>query len=162
MTGRATVAFVTGRWPYASGSVSARAECAAPATSQKEMGTPPLTTAGIQAVRLVYVPADRVKIHDETWDVTNSGLVGTGSHDFSIDGVFVPLASGMLVKDAAGTASPACDPPVGISLARSDHAAFSATLNFDREDAHEAPAAAFCLAPTAPAAHSHHIRRIGR
>jgi indole-3-acetate monooxygenase len=39
-------------------------------------------------VRLVYVPADRARILEETWDV--SGLVGTGSHDFSIDGVFVP------------------------------------------------------------------------
>ena len=71
----------------------------------------PLTTAGIPEVRLVYVPADRVKIHDETSDWVSS-LV---------------------------TASPARDPPVGISLARFDHAAFSATLNFNRRMRHENP-----------------------
>src|SRR5260370_742525 len=44
---------------------------------------------GRPATRLVFVPADRARIHD-TWRV--SGLRGTGSHDYSLEGVMVPAA----------------------------------------------------------------------
>ena len=41
------------------------------------------------ATRLVFVPAERTRIHD-TWRV--SGLRGTGSHDYSLERVPVPAA----------------------------------------------------------------------
>ena len=88
--GKATVCpggfVVTGRWPYASGCQHSSWMFGACHVTEGEHTR--LTVAGIPEVRLVYVPADRVKILEETWDV--SGLVGTGSHDFSMDGVFVP------------------------------------------------------------------------
>jgi alkylation response protein AidB-like acyl-CoA dehydrogenase len=88
--GKATVSgggyVVTGRWPYASGCQHSSWMFGACHVTEGDRTR--LTTAGIPEVRLVYVPVDRVKILEETWDV--SGLVGTGSHDFSIDRVFVP------------------------------------------------------------------------
>ena len=88
--GKATVCtggyVVTGRWPYASGCQHSSWMFGACQVTEGDRTR--LTTAGIPEVRLIYVPTDRVKIHEETWDV--SGLVGTGSHDFSIDGAFVP------------------------------------------------------------------------
>src|SRR5260370_1048923 len=44
---------------------------------------------GRPTTRLVFVPVDGARIHD-TWRV--SGLRGTGSHDYSLDGVMVPAA----------------------------------------------------------------------
>jgi alkylation response protein AidB-like acyl-CoA dehydrogenase len=90
LVGKATVRtggyVVTGRWPYASGCQHSSWMFGASQVTEGDQKR--VTTAGIPEVRLVYVPADRVEIHEETWDV--SGLVGTGSHDFSIDGAFAP------------------------------------------------------------------------
>ena len=49
---------------------------------------PRVTTAGTPEMRVVHVPREKVTILDDTWDV--SGLVGTGSHDFVVEPLFVP------------------------------------------------------------------------
>ena len=76
---------VSGRWPFASGCRHATwllAHCVVAAGARRRAGGRPTT-------RLVFVPVDRARIHD-TWRV--SGLRGTGSHDYSLDGVLVPAA----------------------------------------------------------------------
>jgi len=76
---------VSGRWPFASGCRHATwllAHCVVAAGARRRAGGRPTT-------RLVFVPVDRARIHD-TWRV--SGLRGTGSHDYSLDGVMVPAA----------------------------------------------------------------------
>ena len=75
---------VSGRWPFASGCRHATwllAHCLVPGRRPRVSARP--------ASRLVFVPVDRARIHD-TWRV--SGLRGTGSHDYSLDGVMVPAA----------------------------------------------------------------------
>ena len=75
---------VSGRWPFASGCQHATwllAHCVVPGGRRRAGGRP--------TTRLVFVPADRARIHD-TWRV--SGLRGTGSHDYSLEGVMVPAA----------------------------------------------------------------------
>ena len=67
----------TGRWAFASGCQHADWFVAHCFVDDGRM--PPL--------RMMVVPASEVEIVD-TWTV--SGLCGTGSHDFTIDGVFVP------------------------------------------------------------------------
>jgi alkylation response protein AidB-like acyl-CoA dehydrogenase len=77
---------VSGRWPYASGCQHCGwllAFC-----HVIEGDQPRLTTAGVPEVRMVHIPAEKVTILEDTWDV--SGLVGTGSHDFVVEQVFVP------------------------------------------------------------------------
>ncbi len=51
--------------------------------------TPRLTPSGTPEVRTLLVPAESATIID-TWSVV--GMCGTGSHDFVVDGVFVPAA----------------------------------------------------------------------
>jgi alkylation response protein AidB-like acyl-CoA dehydrogenase len=91
-TGRATVAeggyFVSGRWPYASGSQHCTwlfGFC-----HVLEAGQPRLTSTGVPEIRVVHVPAAQATILEDTWEV--SGLAGTGSHDFTVAHVFVPDA----------------------------------------------------------------------
>jgi hypothetical protein len=55
----------------------------------QENGTSRPGVAGLPEMRLVFVLADRGRIHD-TWQV--SGLRGTGSHDYSIENVDVSVA----------------------------------------------------------------------
>jgi len=79
---------VSGRWPYASGCQ----HCAwLFGFCHVVEGTQPrLSTAGVPEVQVVHVPREQVTILDDTWDV--SGLAGTGSHDFTLERVFVPEA----------------------------------------------------------------------
>jgi alkylation response protein AidB-like acyl-CoA dehydrogenase len=75
----------TGRWPFASGSTHATwlgGECAI-----TRDGAPVKDDEGREVVRLLFFPLADVTIHD-TWHT--SGLRGTGSHDFSVEGAFVP------------------------------------------------------------------------
>jgi alkylation response protein AidB-like acyl-CoA dehydrogenase len=51
---------------------------------------PRSATAGVPEVWVMHVPAEKVTILEDTWDV--SGLAGTGSHDFVLEQVFVPEA----------------------------------------------------------------------
>jgi alkylation response protein AidB-like acyl-CoA dehydrogenase len=77
---------VSGRWSYASGCQ----HCAwLAAFCQVFDGDMPRTRDDGPDIRVVVVPAKSVTIHD-TWDV--SGLAGTGSHDFTIEPLFVPAA----------------------------------------------------------------------
>lgn len=76
---------VSGRWSYSSG--CQHSSWLAVFCHVFEGGAPRLTEAGTPEVRVAFVPTKEAVIHD-TWDV--SGLAGTGSHDFTIDAVFVP------------------------------------------------------------------------
>jgi alkylation response protein AidB-like acyl-CoA dehydrogenase len=90
--GRATVVEggyrVSGRWPYASG--SQHCTWLFGGCHVYDGGQPRLTTPEMPEVRVVHVPAAQATILEETWDV--SGLSGTGSHDFTLEHVFVPEA----------------------------------------------------------------------
>jgi len=75
----------SGRWPYASGCQ----HCTwlfglCNAFEGDEMR---LTPEGDPEVRAVFVPVSQATILD-TWEV--SGLAGTGSHDFTLEQIFVP------------------------------------------------------------------------
>jgi alkylation response protein AidB-like acyl-CoA dehydrogenase len=76
---------VSGRWPFASGIHHATWIAAGCVIYD---GTQPRTTAeGKPAVVYVYVPTTAATILD-TWQV--GGMRGTGSADYTLDGVFVP------------------------------------------------------------------------
>jgi alkylation response protein AidB-like acyl-CoA dehydrogenase len=78
---------ISGRWPFASGSMHTQWLCGICRVSDgdgfrmKPDGTPELL--------FVYFGFDQYEIVD-TWHTT--GLRGTGSHDFKVDDVFVPAA----------------------------------------------------------------------
>jgi alkylation response protein AidB-like acyl-CoA dehydrogenase len=79
---------VSGRWPYASGCQHSgwfMGFC-----HVMEGDRPRSATAGVPEVWVMHVPAEKVTILEDTWDV--SGLAGTGSHDFVLEQVFVPEA----------------------------------------------------------------------
>ena len=90
--GRATVVEggyrVSGRWPYASG--SQHCTWLFGCCHVMEGGQPRLTATGAPEVRVVLIPAAQATILEDTWEV--SGLVGTGSHDFTVEQVLVPEA----------------------------------------------------------------------
>ena len=76
---------VSGTWRFASGCRHATwllAHCVVAERPRGRASARPTT-------RLVFVPAERARIHD-TWRV--SGLRGTGSHDYSLERVTVPGA----------------------------------------------------------------------
>lgn len=80
---------VSGRWPFASGSSHATwfgAEC-----TIYDGDEPRLDEAGNAVTRMLFVPREEVTVHD-TWFAT--GLRGTASNDFSVDGAFVPAERG--------------------------------------------------------------------
>ena len=79
---------VSGRWPYASG--SQHCTWLLGVCHVLEGDQPRLTATGAPEVRAVLLPAAQATIWEDTWEV--SGLVGTGSHDFSLAQVFVPEA----------------------------------------------------------------------
>ncbi len=93
---------VSGRWPFASGSSHATwfgGECVVYDGDQ-----PRKNAAGEDVTRLTMVPREQVTIHD-VWDTT--GLRGTASNDFSIDGVFVPAERGFqMIEDPAQSTAP--------------------------------------------------------
>ena len=80
---------VAGRWPFASGSSHAdyfAAEC------MLFDGDEPIRDAeGNHKSRMLMVPRSEVVIHD-TWHTT--GLRGTASNDFEVEGAFVPAGRG--------------------------------------------------------------------
>ena len=86
---------VSGRWPFASGSSHATwfaGECVV------YDGDTPRSRGGEEETRMVFVPRDQVTVH-QTWDTL--GLRGTASHDFSIEGAFVPSSRGFRMLHTA-------------------------------------------------------------
>jgi indole-3-acetate monooxygenase len=79
---------VSGRWPYASG--SQHCTWVFGGCHVLDGDQPRLTAPGTPEVRMVLIPAAQATILEDTWEV--SGLVGTGSHDFTVEEVFVPAA----------------------------------------------------------------------
>ncbi len=78
---------VEGQWNFASGVHHANwLYCTCKVI---EGDAPRLTPSGAPEVRTLLVPAESATILD-TWSVL--GMCGTGSHDFVVDGAFVPTA----------------------------------------------------------------------
>ena len=77
---------VTGRWSFGSGSLHADWLSGA-CVLVDGAGAPVTLDDGRPDARLMLFPAADVTVAD-TWDV--SGLRGTGSHDYQVEGVFVP------------------------------------------------------------------------
>lgn len=78
---------VTGRWPFASGITHAH-WVQAPVLVQDDAGNAVNEVNGQPMRRIVFVPVEDVEIID-TWQTT--GLKGTGSCDFAMHDLFVPL-----------------------------------------------------------------------
>jgi indole-3-acetate monooxygenase len=88
---------VSGRWPYASGCQHCGWLLALCQVMDGDQ--PRLTTADGPEMRLAHIPVEKATILTDTWNV--SGLVGTGSHDFVVEPVFVP--EGYTWRFAAGS-----------------------------------------------------------
>jgi len=82
---------LTGRWPYGSG-VEHSDWMAAACLVLGPDGQPALGEGGRPEARLAFFPVADAEVHD-TWDTV--GMRGTGSHDFSVKDVFVPLSHAM-------------------------------------------------------------------
>ena len=78
---------LTGRWPFASGSTHATWFSAEAPVFDGD--TKRVDDAGNEVALAYLVPREEVTVHD-TWDTT--GLRGTASNDYAIDGAFVPEA----------------------------------------------------------------------
>jgi alkylation response protein AidB-like acyl-CoA dehydrogenase len=78
---------VTGRWQFGSGCL--HADRMIGGCILLENGVPVMADNGLPEYRVVWLPKDRVEIHD-TWYTT--GLAGSGSNDYSVKDVFVPAA----------------------------------------------------------------------
>ncbi|MCC7372797.1 MAG: acyl-CoA dehydrogenase family protein [Chloroflexi bacterium] len=76
---------LTGRWPFGSGSLHASWLVSRAVVYSGE--APKLDANGQPVTRVLVFPAAQATIIG-TWDVT--GLTGTGSHDYSVDDIFVP------------------------------------------------------------------------
>ncbi|GLZ42029.1 acyl-CoA dehydrogenase family protein [Actinokineospora sp. NBRC 105648] len=76
---------VTGRWAFASGCT--HADVVMGGFVVTEDGVPGRTAHGAPLLRVAFLRADQVEVHD-TWRV--AGLAGTGSHDISVADVVVP------------------------------------------------------------------------
>ena len=76
---------VSGRWAFGSGCTHAD-RIVGGAMLHEADGTQPVE-GDLPAWRTFVLPIDEVTIH-ETWNQT--GLAGTGSHDYSLDGAWVP------------------------------------------------------------------------
>jgi alkylation response protein AidB-like acyl-CoA dehydrogenase len=78
---------VSGRWPFASGSSYAdwfAAECL---RYDGDGDQPETDAAGNKVSYMAFLPREQVTVHD-TWHTT--GLRGTASNDFGVEGVFIP------------------------------------------------------------------------
>lgn len=88
---------VSGRWPFASG--SSHASWFATESVVYDGDSPRKDSGGNDVTRVLIVPRSEVRIID-TWNTT--GLRGTASNDFVVEGAFVPEGRGfqMLVSPA--------------------------------------------------------------
>jgi len=78
---------VSGRWAFSSGIVHADWLIGAFKPDHREPGSEAAAPAGLPLMIVFLVPKDQAEVIDN-WHV--AGLQGTGSLDFSLDGVFVP------------------------------------------------------------------------
>ncbi len=78
---------VSGRWAFSSGIVHADWLIGAFKPDHREPGSEGAAPAGLPLMIVFLVPKDQAEVIDN-WHV--AGLQGTGSLDFSLDGVFVP------------------------------------------------------------------------
>jgi alkylation response protein AidB-like acyl-CoA dehydrogenase len=81
---------VSGRWAFGSGCTHADRIVGGAFLHERDESQ--ITDGDLPAWRTFVLPVDEVTIHD-TWDPM--GLAGTGSHDYSVDGVWVPNEHGM-------------------------------------------------------------------
>ena len=96
---------VHGLWDYASGIDHANWLLC---TCKVEDGNGPrLTPAGAPEIRMLLVPIGAVTVHD-TWDVV--GMRGTGSHDFVVDDVYVPMERTFSFSDPSQEPGPLYHP----------------------------------------------------
>jgi indole-3-acetate monooxygenase len=101
---------IDGRWDFASGVNHARwLMCPCVIWDGDE---PARTPAGVPMTRIFWVPAASATILD-TWHVL--GLRGTGSHDFSLAGVFVPETRSVATTDPPKERGLLYDPRLHIS-----------------------------------------------
>jgi alkylation response protein AidB-like acyl-CoA dehydrogenase len=87
---------VSGRWSFASG--SSHADWFVGESMVFDGAEPRRDSEGNEVSRVLFVPREEVTIY-QTWNTT--GLRGTASNDFSVDGAFVPASLGfqMLVSE---------------------------------------------------------------
>ena len=78
---------VSGRWPFGSGCLHADRMIAG--CILFESGKPQMGAGGRPEFCAVWIPKDKVQIHD-TWYTT--GLAGSGSNDYSVQDILVPRA----------------------------------------------------------------------
>jgi len=104
---------VTGSWPFASGCQHAgwiEGGCRIRHGDALRM-----EANGLPAVRVMFFPADACEILD-TWDTT--GMRGTGSHDFAVNDVFVPVERSVSFHEAPVEPGPLYALPIiGLSAA---------------------------------------------
>jgi alkylation response protein AidB-like acyl-CoA dehydrogenase len=74
---------------------------------------PRVTTDGISVTRTMWVPVADARFID-TWSVM--GMCGTGSHDFTVDNVFVPLSQVISLTDASNESGPLYRPRFFLAL----------------------------------------------
>ncbi|MCI0878969.1 MAG: acyl-CoA dehydrogenase family protein [Chloroflexi bacterium] len=100
---------VDGRWDYASGIDHANwllCTC-----KVEDKNGPRLTPAGAPETRIMLVPIGAVTVHD-TWFVV--GMSGTGSKDFVVDDVFVPMERTFSLSEPPQEAGPLYHPRLSL------------------------------------------------
>ena len=100
---------VIGRWDYASGIDHANwllCMC-----KVEDENGPRLTPEGAPETRMLLVPIGAVTVHD-TWDVV--GMRGTGSNDFVVDDVFVPMERTFSLSEPPQEAGPLYHPRLAL------------------------------------------------
>jgi indole-3-acetate monooxygenase len=85
---------VTGRWPFASGIM--HSSWLMGGCSIVGADGPRRTAAGAPAMTLAFLPRGEARVLD-TWHTV--GLRGTGSHDFEVKDVFVPVSRSLWFSD---------------------------------------------------------------
>jgi indole-3-acetate monooxygenase len=85
---------VTGRWPFASGIM--HSSWLMGGCSILDGDGPRRTASGVPVTKLMFLPHAEAQVLD-TW--YTAGLRGTGSHDFEVKDVFVPVSRSMSFSD---------------------------------------------------------------
>jgi alkylation response protein AidB-like acyl-CoA dehydrogenase len=102
---------VTGRWNYASG--IDHANWLAVNCQVVDENGPRLTPDGDSEDRMFMVPAEHAAI-DDTW--RPMGMLGTGSKDFAVEEIFVPVERSWGLWDPAQESSPLYDPRLLLTM----------------------------------------------